>query len=172
MDLFFILLLLLAALIVVALILVEIFFIPGVGLAGFFGGLAFLGAEYYLLSQGYTWFAILFLLLCIILFGIGFYILSRKKVISKIALNKNVEGAAVTTPTTVKVGDIGIAKSRLALGGEVEIGDEVFEATSESGMIDEKSPVIVSRIFKDKIYVVLYDKEESEVADNSCVITQ
>lgn len=149
-----ILLTLLAAVVVAALILVEIFFIPGIGLLGILGGLIFAGVGFYLIWAGHFWFAIIYGVLCVLLFILGFYILSRKRVISKIELKESItETAANRLPEGVQIGDHGKSISRLALGGTVEVGGQQFEAKSESGFIDQDQPIVVSRVERDNIYV-------------------
>lgn len=69
----------LAALLVVSLILAEIFFIPGFGLLGIMGILGFLGIGAYIISLGELTLVIVYGILSIILFILGFVLLSRNK---------------------------------------------------------------------------------------------
>lgn len=160
MDILTLILIFIAALIVAGLLLVEIFLIPGVGLVGIFAGILFSGAGLYLIWSGQFWLAVIFAVLSILLFLLGFYILSQRKVISKIELDKNIDEVAVKLPEGVEIGDRGKALSRLALGGKVEVNGKIFEATSESGLVDEQSPIYVSRVEKDKIFVMIAPEEK------------
>lgn len=143
----------LAALLVASLILAEIFFIPGFGLLGIIGVLGFLGIGAYIISLGKVSLVIVYGILSILLFILGFVLLSRNKFIKRVALNDAVDEVAVKLPTEWKEGDKGIAVSRLTLSGEVQIDGLKYEAESESGFIDAGEPVYISRIRKDKIFV-------------------
>lgn len=157
MDLLTLLLIILAAAVVATLILVEIFFLPGIGLIGIFGGLIFAGLGFYFIQSGNPAYAIVFALGTVALFVIGFYVMGQKKVLSKISLEKNIDGVAHQLPEGVAIGDQGKALSRLALGGMVEVNGVQFEATSESGLIDEHSTIRITRMEKDKIFVTLVE---------------
>ena len=52
-----------------------------------------------------------------------------------------------------KVGDCGVARTRLALIGEAEINGHITEVKSEGGFIDEDERVEVTRISGDSIFV-------------------
>lgn len=164
MNILTLILVLLAAVVVVALILAEIFFIPGLGLMGIFGGLLFAGVGFYLIWSGQYWLVAIFGVLCVLLFVLGFYFMGQRKVVSKMELDKNIDGVAVKLPEGVSIGDQGIALSRLALGGRVQVNGMIFEATSESGMIDEQSKIYVTRVEKDKIFVALVANEGEQDA--------
>ena len=98
--------------------------------------------------------AVIFALLTIVFFCIAAYIMSRKKVVRKVALASEISSSA-RRQVDVNVGATGIARSRLALKGTVEVEGKIFEATSEQGLIDEDMPIYVSRVDKDTIYVSL-----------------
>lgn len=142
-----------AALVIVALVLAEIFFVPGVGLLGIVGVLGFIGLGAYLITIGAVLVVICYAAFCILLFLLGFVLLSRNKVMQKIALTDTVDEVAVKLPTTLHEGDEGMTISRMALGGEVEVKGKQFEAESESGFLDPATPIVISKIKRDKIYV-------------------
>lgn len=148
-----IILVFLAALIIVALILAEIFFIPGVGLLGIIGVLGFIGVGAFIVSTGEVTIAVIFGAVCVLLFILGFVLLSRNRFIKRVALTDTVDEVAVKLPTDWQVGAEGTAISRLTLSGEVQINGTRYEAESESGFIDEGEPIYISRIRKDKIFV-------------------
>lgn len=155
-------LILFLAIITVALILAEIFFIPGFGLLGILGGLGFIGSVWYLISIGSYALAIIYGVLSIILFIIGFYFLSRNKFIKKIALTDSVNEVAIKLPKEIHEGANGVAVSRLALTGTIRIGEELLEGESEDGFIDEGESIVISDIRNNKVYVKRGSKANNE----------
>ncbi|MDN4754028.1 NfeD family protein [Porphyromonadaceae bacterium W3.11] len=148
-----IILMILGAIVIVGLLLGEIFFIPGIGLLGIVGVLGFLGVGAYLISLGEYTIAIIFGAVCVLLFVLGFVLLSRNKFIKKVALTDSVNEVAVKLPEEWREGARGVTVSRLTLSGEVQIDGKRYEAESESGFINEGEPVYISRIRKDRIFV-------------------
>lgn len=143
----------LVAVAVVFMGLVEVFFIPGTGLLGVLSAAVYVASIIYLWSQGQWGTLLLFVLLSIVLFVLGFFFLSKSRWVDKMSLSKKIEDKAVDLPNGLVVGAEGIAESRLALSGRVRVGNDIFEATSESGLIDEKTSVVVTRIERDKVFV-------------------
>lgn len=160
MSIGLVIIIVLLAIVAAALLVGEVFLIPGVGFAGLLGVGTVAGTEYYLIRGGYDTMAVIFALLTILFFCIAAYIMSRKKVVRKVALSSEISSSA-RRPVDVSVGATGIARSRLALKGTVEVGGKIFEATSEQGFIDQDMPIYISRIDKETIYVSL-DKRGAE----------
>lgn len=155
MDILIITLLLIVA---VVLFLVEVFFIPGISIAGI-GALAALAyANYYAFAYmgpvaGFTTLTIS----CVACIG-SLFLFMRSKTLDKVSLNKNIDSKVDKhAEHSLKVGDKGIATTRLALIGYAEINDKIVEVRSTDGFIDEKSPVIVTRI-RDGVVLVEEDK--------------
>jgi len=69
----------------------------------------------------------------------------RAKTWRRLALNKNIDGVSQELPQdkNVKIGDRGIAITRLAPMGKVLIANETFEAKSIDKYIDQKKEVEV-----------------------------
>ena len=141
-----------AAIVVAALILGEIFFLPGIGLPGVLGFLGLVGVSGYLFFSGHGILGMIFIVVVAALFGIGFWILSKRD-LKGFALDKSVEEKVNTLPSTLNKGDRGVARSRLTLGGNAEIDGEIFYVESEEGFIMEGTPVYVSRLENNKVYV-------------------
>lgn len=145
---------LLGAILTAALILLEIFFIPGIGILGIIGVGGFIGIEIYLFQEGQISLAIAYAVLTIIIFLIGFYLLSRNKFIKKVELTDTVDEIAVKLPEGIAKGDTGITTSRLTLGGTIRIGKQtLLEAESEEGFIDEGEAIYISDIRNNKVFV-------------------
>ena len=53
----------------------------------------------------------------------------------------------------IKVGNEGIAVTRLALIGNAEISGHIIEVRSADGLIDEKTPIYVERIVENTVIV-------------------
>ena len=71
----------------------------------------------------------------------------RSKTLDKIALKKNITSKVDrSAEEKVKVGDIGVTTTRLALIGYAEINGDIVEVKSSDGFLNEKTPIIVDRI--------------------------
>ena len=141
-----------AAIVVAALILGELFFFPGFGLPGLLGAAGLIGVSGYLFVSGYGTLGMIFIVIVAALFGLGFWILSKRD-LKGFALDKKVEEKVNTLPSTLNRGDQGIARSRLTLGGNAEIDGEIFYVESEEGFIMEGTPIYVSRLENNKVFV-------------------
>lgn len=147
-----ILLTIVAAVAVAALILGEIFFLPGFGLPGILGSLGLIGISGYLFLSGYGTLGMIFIVIVAVLFALGFWLLSKRD-LKGFALSEKVEEKVNTLPPSLNRGDRGIARSRLTLGGNAEIEGEIFYVESEEGFIMEGTPIYVSRIENNKVFV-------------------
>jgi len=144
MDILIITVLIIAA---VLLFLAELFLIPGISIAGILAGGCILFANYYAFAYMGTTAGIITLavsaLACI---GslVGFM---RSKTLDRISLKKDITSKVDrSAEEKVKVGDTGITTTRLALIGHAEINGNMVEVKSADGFLDEKTPIVVSRI--------------------------
>ena len=151
MELFIIsILILLGAL----LLTLEVALIPGFGLTGILGVIAMLGSVSYAFwaisaLAGWLTIAIVILVLVVLIFWTIY-----GKSIDKVALKENINSTVKSAEAqAVKVGDTGVAVTRLALVGEVDFGDKIVEVSSASGFIEENMPVCVVRIEGGVIFV-------------------
>ena len=116
--------------------LVELFVIPGISVAGFLAGGCIIFANYYAFAYMGTTAGVITLIISA-LACIG----------SKIALKKNITSKVDrSAEEKVKVGDIGVTTTRLALIGYAEINGDIVEVKSSDGFLNEKTPIIVDRI--------------------------
>ena len=144
----------------VGLIVGEIFFIPGLGLAGLFGlaGLAGSVAMAYLyispLAGHITLFAaVVVAALCIVLFF-------RGKTLEKMALKTDVKGRVdLISGSDIKVGDVVLTSSRLAPMGKVRVGSRELEAKSMGAFIDPETAVSIVKIDGNVLLVKPVEKE-------------
>ena len=144
MDILVIMLLIITSII---LLLVELFLLPGISIAGILAGGCLLYANYYVfaymgtLTGGIT-------LAISILASIGSLVLfMRSKTLDRLALKKDIDSTLDRSDAAqVKVGDTGITTTRLALIGYADIHGTPIEVKSIGGFLDEKTPVKVVRI--------------------------
>jgi membrane-bound ClpP family serine protease len=151
MDILIIVILVLVA---VLLLLVELFLLPGVSIAGFLSAGAFIFANYYAFAyMGYTagLITLVVSMVAVVAALIGFM---RSKTLDKISLKKSITSKVDRTAADgVKVGDKGVAITRLALIGNAEIDGQIVEVKSSDGFLEEKTPVVVTRIMDGVIMV-------------------
>lgn len=148
--------LLLIALLVVAgllLCLVEVFLIPGFGIAGM-ASIACIGYAIYCafaISIGAGILTIVVSALGVV--GIICWFM-KSKTVDRLSLKKSLD--YVPNPlegTNIKKGSVGIALTRLALIGNAEFDGHEIEVRSADGFLDEKTKVIVTRITEGTVYV-------------------
>lgn len=141
-------LIILAVLMLAAIILglAEIFFFPGITLAGIGGILCAGGGLYYAYSLSSTvgnW----TLFLSALLFICGFLWFLRSRSFNKMALHTDVDSRLQSTQDLgIQPGDQGMSMSRLAPIGKARFGNTIVEAKSETGFIDENTPIAVVRV--------------------------
>ena len=140
----------------ILLILLEFFVVPGITVAGI-GGLILLVSGiamsyskfgtpdgHYLLAG--TAISLIFIL----------YIAFKSKTWKKISLNKEINSKAKEDLSLkINVKDEGMTVSRLAPTGTILVNDELVEAESRSGFIDENEKITVTKIKLNKIIVKL-----------------
>lgn len=120
------------------LLIVELFIIPGISIAGIGSALFFLAGIFisfkYIGSQA----GFISLLAIVISVAIALYYAFKPKTWNRIALKKDIDGKSSDFSyfDQIKVGDIGVCISRMAPMGEVEINGFRFEAQSVIGFID------------------------------------
>lgn|SRR5574344_1041262 len=137
----------------VVLLILEAFVLPGFGIAGISGTiLTIAGVVLIYMQYGNT---IGHIATVTTLAGITLmiYLSVRSKSIDKIALNTQLDGTTHTTLTgQVKVGDTGIAATRLNPTGKVKINSSTFDAQSRT-LIAAKSEIEVVRV--ESTYIIV-----------------
>lgn len=133
-------------LVAIVLVLLEIFLLPGITVAGIGGALFAIGGVIY----AYTVSPLtghITLVASIVSFGIAFAWLLRSKSFSKVALHTDVDSKLTSSRDLgIEVGDEGITISRLAPIGKARIKDIAVEAKSIGDFIDEETPIVVVRV--------------------------
>ncbi|MBS2098482.1 NfeD family protein [Carboxylicivirga linearis] len=158
------------------LIALEVFVIPGFGVAGVSGiTLVVLGLTFSMLDNDLfdfepVGFNKLLEALGIVLSGLFGSLLAiiyiSKKILAtdsalgaRIALNtqEDVELGYIGVEASMKelVGESGVANTTLRPSGKVEINDEIYDAVAESGYIEKGTAIKVSRFSHGQLYVVI-----------------
>lgn len=132
----------------------EIFIIPGTSLAGIVSAACLIGAnvlvfDSYGLSAGIIVLAAS-LIVCLVA---GIWML-RSKALDRISLKRTIDSTAATEEQlSVKVGDRGIALTRLALIGNADFDGKIVQVQSADGFLDENTPVVITRVIDGQVWV-------------------
>ncbi|MDR1357136.1 MAG: NfeD family protein [Tannerellaceae bacterium] len=145
--------------IAIALVLLEIFLLPGITVAGIGGALFAIGGVIFAYtvsaSAGH-----ITLVASVATFVVAFAWLLRSKSFNKVALHTNIE-SKVTSARELDIhpGDEGTTVSRLAPIGKADINGITVEAKSTGDFIDENTPIRVIRV--DGYNVLVARKEDN-----------
>ncbi|MDL2213493.1 nodulation efficiency protein D (NfeD) [Bacteroides sp. OttesenSCG-928-J23] len=151
MDIFIIVLLIVGA---VILLLVELFFIPGISIAGIGALGCLIYATYYAFVNLGTAAGFITLAISVAACAVSITLFMRSKTLDKISLKKNITSKVDRhAEESIKVGDTGVTTTRLALIGHALINDKNVEVKSIDGFLDEKTPIVVERITNGTILV-------------------
>ena len=144
MDILIIVSLIVAGLLLFA---IEVFLIPGISLAGLASAGCILYANYYAFDTLGTLPGNITLEVSAlgIIAGTGWFM--RSKTVDKLSLKKTIDYRPEPLKGLgLKVGDEGVAITRLALIGNAEFNGHIIEVRSADGFIDEKCRIRVERI--------------------------
>lgn len=151
MDLLIIIVLIVVA---VILFLVELFIVPGMSFAGIAALGCIIYANFYAFATlGSTAGFITMTVSAIACIGSLVWFM-RSKTLDNIALKENITSKVDRkAEESLQLGDKGVTTTRLALIGYAEIKGKIVEVKSMDGFLDEKTPIIVSRITEGAILV-------------------
>ena len=132
--------------IAIILLLLEIFFLPGITIAGVGSAIFAVGGILYaygISSQA----GHITLIASIVAFAVLFVYMVRGKTFQKIALNTDID-AKVTSARdlNIKPGDEGVTISRLAPIGKARFNNTTVEAKSTGEFIDENVAIVALRV--------------------------
>ena len=149
-----ILIIILLVLIGVVLIILEIFFLPGITVAGFSSLIFFGGGIYYAFVNLGTTAGYVTIVASVVACVVGIIWFMRSKCLDRISLKTDIDSVIPTQVNdSIKVGDEGIALSRLNPMGTVLIGTVQVEGKTREDFIDEGSSVIVERVERTSVIV-------------------
>lgn len=143
MDILTVVLLLVAGL---GLILMELFLLPGISIAGVCGVAALVGADYlaYVNISSTAGHIVLFVSLGIL--ALGVYLFIKARTLDKMALTTDIDSKVELITDKIQIGDKGKTTSRLAPMGKIFINNITVEAKSIVGFIEEDVEVEVIEI--------------------------
>ena len=158
MDIFIIALLIFIGLVMVIL---EVFFLPGITIAGISAVLFFAGAVFYAFMQLGEFAGYITIAVSVIVTIVGIVIFIRSRSLDRMALKTTIDSVAPTLVSDqIKVGDEGVTLSRLNPMGSVLINDVTVEARTREDFIDEDTPVVVEKV--DRTTVIVQKKENEK----------
>lgn len=151
MEAFIISILIVAAIIFM---LIELFLIPGTSFAGIIAFGCFIYATIYaFVNLGVVW-GVVTLIISLLLCGGAIAWFMKSKTLDKLALKENITSKINKgVDKGINVGDTGICITRLAQIGNAEINGKIIEVKTIEGLLDEKTPIVVTRIDDKTIFV-------------------
>ncbi len=149
----------------IILLIAEVFFIPGITLAGIAGALCAGGGIWYAYSLDMT-IGHITVLSSIIGFVAVFWFFVRSRSFKIMELNADISSKVTSNlEQGISVGEKGVTVSRLASVGKARFNRTIVEVKAENGWIDENTPVLVTRIEDNYIWVIT--DEQAEETENS-----
>lgn len=138
----------------VILLLIEIFLIPGISIAGIGGVLFLVGSVVYAyMSMGATA-GHLTVLGALILSGVSIWVFLKSRALDRISLKAEIDGKNDPLDgVNVKVGDLGVTVSRLAPMGKIRVNGKTIEAKTMDDFMDEATEVVVVKINSTNVLV-------------------
>ncbi len=138
----------------VILLIIEMFLIPGLSVSGIAGVLFLAGGVFYAYDQVGTTAGHLSLLGSVLLMGVAFWVFVKSKALEKMSLKTEIDSKVdPLLGMDLKIGDVGIAISRLAPMGKIKINQWTVEAKSFDDFIDQDTKVVVVEINNTNVIV-------------------
>jgi membrane-bound ClpP family serine protease len=138
----------------ITLILVEIFLLPGITLAGIGGFLFAAGGVICAYDLSVTAGHVT-LITSVLLFATAFFSLLRAKSFGRVALHTDIDSRLPSTRDLgIRPGESGVTLSRLAPRGKAKINGLIVEAASTGDFIDEDTPITVLRVESHNVIVI------------------
>lgn len=139
------------------LLVIEVFIVPGISIAGLSALLCAFYAVYYAFVNISTVAGILTIAALLVVAAASIVLFMKSKILDRLALKKNITSTIEKTNTAnLKAGDKGVTTTRLALIGYASFDGNIVEVKAANDFIDPNTPVIVERIVDG---VILVEKE-------------
>ena len=139
----------------VALLLLEIFFLPGITIGGIAGAGFLIAAICVAFAKFGTTVGWLTLIVSVALLAIFVGLFIKGKFWKRISLNTEIDSKIEPQYLAVQVGEKGVAISRLAPIGNANFSGNVLEVKSLSGFIDVGSEIEAAQVTENEILVKL-----------------
>lgn len=142
----------------ILLLAIELLITPGFGIPGIVGIASIVGAVVLAFINFGKLIGVLVLVLVIIVLGLSTILFLRSKTWRKISLSDSINSNVSPLPdeSGIKIGDRGVAISRLAPSGKGRIGANTIEVWSQLGLIDNGATIEVIEIDGSKVIVKEY----------------
>ncbi|MDD2243145.1 MAG: NfeD family protein [Dysgonamonadaceae bacterium] len=129
-------------------LMIEIFLLPGISIAGIAGIIFLIGGIVFAFTYIGSTAGTITLIASVVLIAVTFVLLLRSKSLKKIALNTEITSTVDNSDfKNINVGDKGVTISRLNPMGKVMVNNVIVEAkTYDGGMIDEETEIIVEKV--------------------------
>lgn len=133
----------------------ELIIIPGFGVAGILGIAALVASCWVSFVHISTTAGVIVILVNIILVVATTILMLRSKTWKKLSLKTNIDSKVDSAPKEkgITVGNKGIALTRLAPAGKVQIGENAIEAFTRDSLVEPGKEVEVCEIAGNKIIV-------------------
>lgn len=129
------------------LLFVEIFFLPGITVAGLGGLLCAAGGIIYAYTEVGIVSGNIALGIALLSFSLLFYWLMRSRTIDKYSLQTNIDGKVTSNDElNIQVNDEGVTLSRLNPMGKIKVNGIITEGTSITGFINEATVIRVIKV--------------------------
>jgi membrane-bound ClpP family serine protease len=134
-------------------LVLEVFVFPGVGISGVLGIIS-LGIGVYIAFQLDTYLGLFTLASSLLGTSILVYFSIKFDTFSMMSLKTNIDSIVeVNHLSELKISDTGISISRLSPMGKAQFNDFYSEVSSQEGFIEENSPIIITNIKDNTIFV-------------------
>lgn len=151
MDILIIALLIVAA---IVLFLIELFLVPGISLAGISAAACAVYANYYAFAHISSTAGIITLLTSFVAGTGSLIIFMRSKTLDRLSLKKNITYKVErSAERKLRIGDRGVAVTRLALIGNADFDGNIVEVKSMDGFLDEGTAIVITRITDSAILI-------------------
>ena len=141
MSMFYIVILILFG---VLFLVAEVIFLPGVSVGAVLSLVCY-GSAIYLAFSGYgPWTGVVVIAVEVLLSLVAVAVSLRAKTWQRFSLEQEIDSSSMPSPEAeLKVGDRGVALSRLAPMGKAEFGGRTYEAKSRGAFVDPRTEVEV-----------------------------
>ncbi len=151
MEITIVLILLLAG---IAFLLIELFLIPGISLAGIASLLLTGSSVYYAYANIGSTAGHLTLLGGLVLSGVAVWIFLKTKTLEKMSLKAEIDGKNDPLANVkVNIGDTGTTVSRLAPMGKVKVNGYIMEAKTNDDFVDEGCKIRIVEVLNTNVLV-------------------
>jgi membrane-bound ClpP family serine protease len=138
----------------IAFLLIELFLIPGISLAGIASLLLTSSSVYYAYANIGSTAGHLTLLGGLVLSGVAVWIFLKTKTLEKMSLKAEIDGKNDPLANVkVNIGDTGTTVSRLAPMGKVKVNGYIMEAKTNDDFVDEGCTIRVVEVLNTNVLV-------------------